>query len=276
MNIEKRKFAKKAKKLEVAAFEGDIEQVKVMLASGMPVNIKTWEDADRVGVPYNTPLSAAVIGGHADLIDFLLDAGAPVNEINCKSTTPFIEGVIKGNFEILKKLVAAGADIHQAGEKGNAIFHLFKKNDDAYGESCDKDILKYLLDSGVDPNGIQSAFNDLPYDIKHNSDIPIDKSYLDMLELLQIVADNWKKGRSKINAYAPCNYKKELKAISQPLLVVAGTADEAFIADEFESEISKYTTAQVELLPDISHMGIVVKPDIQPLIKKWLEGLRKC
>ena len=41
--------------------------------------------------------------------------------------------------------------------------------------------------------------------------------------------------------YSPGNYKKDLSAITQPLLVVVGTADEAFIADQFETVISQYT-----------------------------------
>jgi len=75
--------------------------------------------------------------------------------------------------------------------------------------------------------------------------------------------------------YAPRNYKKDLSAITQPLLVVAGTKDEAFISDQFEPVISQYTSAQVELLPDITHMGVVVSPIIRPLVKEWMEVLGK-
>ncbi len=35
-------------------------------------------------------------------------------------------------------------------------------------------------------------------------------------------------------AYAPDNYKKDLGAIYQPLLVVAGTEDESFYADSLD------------------------------------------
>ncbi|MCP5094091.1 MAG: alpha/beta hydrolase [Chloroflexi bacterium] len=76
-------------------------------------------------------------------------------------------------------------------------------------------------------------------------------------------------------AYAPRNYKKDLKAITQPFLVVAGSADEAFIADQFEPVISQYTAVQVELLPNLTHMGVVVRPEVQPVFKAWLEGLGK-
>jgi len=74
-------------------------------------------------------------------------------------------------------------------------------------------------------------------------------------------------------AFAPRDYKKDLKAISQPLMVVAGTADQAFIAEEFEPVISQYTSVEVKLLPDVSHMGVVVGPEIRIVIETWLETI---
>jgi non-heme chloroperoxidase len=76
-------------------------------------------------------------------------------------------------------------------------------------------------------------------------------------------------------AYAPRNCKKDLGAITQPLLVVAGTADESFIAEQFEPVISQYTAVQVKLLPGITHMGVVVAPKVQPVLKDWLQGIGK-
>ncbi len=76
-------------------------------------------------------------------------------------------------------------------------------------------------------------------------------------------------------AYAPRNYKKDLSAITQPLLVVAGTADDAFIAEQFEPVMSQYTTVRVALLPGVTHMGVVVGPDVQPVLKGWLENFGK-
>jgi hypothetical protein len=76
-------------------------------------------------------------------------------------------------------------------------------------------------------------------------------------------------------AYAPRNYKKDLSAITQPVLVVAGTADDAFIAEQFEPVMSQYTAVQVTLLSSVTHMGVVVGPDVQPVLKDWLEGFGK-
>ncbi|MCP4023414.1 MAG: alpha/beta hydrolase [Desulfobacteraceae bacterium] len=73
--------------------------------------------------------------------------------------------------------------------------------------------------------------------------------------------------------YAPRNYKKDLSAVTQPLLVVAGTMDESNIANQFEPVISQYTAAQVKLVPELTHMSVVVSPEVRPVVKKWLEGL---
>ena len=78
-----------------------------------------------------------------------------------------------------------------------------------------------------------------------------------------------------ITAYSPNNYKKDLSAITQPLLVIVGTADEAFIADQFEAVISQYTEVQVRLLEGLTHFDLVLHPEVQPVVKEWLEGLRQ-
>jgi alpha-beta hydrolase superfamily lysophospholipase len=75
--------------------------------------------------------------------------------------------------------------------------------------------------------------------------------------------------------YAPRDYKKDLRAITQPLLVVAGTSDEVFFADQFEPVISQFTKVKVRLVPNVTHMGVVVNPAVRPVIKEWLEGIGK-
>jgi alpha-beta hydrolase superfamily lysophospholipase len=78
-----------------------------------------------------------------------------------------------------------------------------------------------------------------------------------------------------MTAYAPHDYTKDLRAITQPLLVIAGTKDESMVCDQYEPVISQYTAARVKQLEGVSHMGIVVCPEIRPVIKEWLEGLGK-
>ncbi|GAG62052.1 unnamed protein product, partial [marine sediment metagenome] len=76
-------------------------------------------------------------------------------------------------------------------------------------------------------------------------------------------------------AYAPRNYKKDLRAITQPLLVVAGTADELFFTVQYEPVISRYTDVQVKLLQGVTHMGVAVGLEVRPVVKEWLEDLGK-
>jgi pimeloyl-ACP methyl ester carboxylesterase len=76
-------------------------------------------------------------------------------------------------------------------------------------------------------------------------------------------------------AYAPRDFKKDLSAITQPLFVVAGTEDETMIYCQYEPVISQYTEVQVKLLQGVTHMGLVVGPEVRPVVKEWLEGLGK-
>jgi non-heme chloroperoxidase len=80
----------------------------------------------------------------------------------------------------------------------------------------------------------------------------------------------------RLNAgYAPRDYKKDLRAIKQPLFVLAGTSDEVFLADQFEPVISQFTKVKVRMLPDVTHMGAVVNPAVRPVVREWLEGIDK-
>lgn len=75
------------------------------------------------------------------------------------------------------------------------------------------------------------------------------------------------------SAYAPRNYEMDLTAITQPLLVIAGTKDEAFVYCEYEPVISRYTDVEVRLLQGVTHMGAVAGPEIRPVVKEWLQSL---
>ncbi len=74
-------------------------------------------------------------------------------------------------------------------------------------------------------------------------------------------------------SYAPRNYKKDLSAITQTLLVVIGTADKVFFADKYEPVISQYTDVQIKLLQGVTHMGVVNGNEVRPVIGEWLTGL---
>jgi len=74
-------------------------------------------------------------------------------------------------------------------------------------------------------------------------------------------------------SYGPRDYQKDLAAITQPLLVVVGSEDEVFYADQFKLVISRYTKGVVKVLEGVNHLDIVVRPEVRPVIKEWLLGL---
>ncbi len=68
------------------------------------------------------------------------------------------------------------------------------------------------------------------------------------------------------------DYEADLVAIEKPLLVVAGDADEAFIAERYAPVISAQTAAGTyHVLPGVTNMGVVTDPEVFPVIEDWLK-----
>lgn len=77
-------------------------------------------------------------------------------------------------------------------------------------------------------------------------------------------------------AFAPrSDYEKDLKAITVPLLVMAGDADEAFHAMRYAEVIARQTsTGTYKILPGISHLGVVTDRQAFDTLVVWLESLK--
>jgi len=76
-------------------------------------------------------------------------------------------------------------------------------------------------------------------------------------------------------AYTPRNYKKDLANITQPVLVLVGADDEANLPEQYPPTIAKYNpSARVELVPGVTHMGIVVGEDAYPILDEWLKSIK--
>ena len=91
-------------RLHRAASSGDIEEIKLLLEEGLPIN--AFDDLNR------TPLHCAAIGGHIAAVRYLIDAGADVNAHDEESIgeTPLGEVAANCSFEMAKLLVDSGAD----------------------------------------------------------------------------------------------------------------------------------------------------------------------
>jgi ankyrin repeat protein len=90
--------------LHFAAQDGDIEQVKRLLAEGFQPNV-----FDELG---KTPLHYAAERGHLDVMRLLIASGADVNanDESVIGDTPLRDVASNCSFEVAKILVDAGAD----------------------------------------------------------------------------------------------------------------------------------------------------------------------
>jgi len=74
-------------------------------------------------------------------------------------------------------------------------------------------------------------------------------------------------------SFAPrSKYGRDLAAISQPFLLVAGLEDEAFIGEQYEPTISEFTGAgSYVLLPDIGHIDLLTSPELVTIVADWAD-----
>ena len=94
-----------------ATKEGNIEAVKQHIAAGTYVNAM-----------YNsrTPLYWAALGGHKEITELLIAAGANVNakDMMGNFNTPLHCAVLEGQNEIAELLIAKGADVNAKNDGG--------------------------------------------------------------------------------------------------------------------------------------------------------------
>ena len=97
--------------IHVAAWVGNIEAVKQHLAAGVDVNGK----GDFFG---RTPLLHAVSGGHKEVAELLIAAGADVDAKDNTGWTPLQMAASNGHKEIVELLIAKGADVNVKNNDG--------------------------------------------------------------------------------------------------------------------------------------------------------------
>lgn len=73
-------------------------------------------------------------------------------------------------------------------------------------------------------------------------------------------------------SFAPrSKYGRDLSAMQQPFLLVAGLADRSFIAEKYETTISDYTDAGTYvLLPDVGHIDLLTTLGTFQAIEDWI------
>lgn len=98
--------------LHAAAFDGDVEAVKQLLAS-LPPREELWTDR-------GTPLHFAVQGDSKECVELLLDAGLEIDAENGDGITPLMQAAVMGHEDVLVVLLNQGASIPKAFLPGSS------------------------------------------------------------------------------------------------------------------------------------------------------------
>ena len=149
-------IVKVEKKLSRASKRGRTEDVRRLLSIGMgDFNLK---NGYKVNKGYKlTPLHWAIGGGHKEIVQLLLDAGADLNEglISAPSYTPLYLAAVQK--DIVQLLLDRGADPDGASSDFGNRTPLLRAVEEAIDsesprqKEC-KDVVKLLLNRGADPN----------------------------------------------------------------------------------------------------------------------------
>lgn len=76
-------------------------------------------------------------------------------------------------------------------------------------------------------------------------------------------------------SFAPrSDYGGDLAQLGAPFLVVAGDADESFRAELYEETIAAHVSGGTyRVLPEVSHLGVVTRPEAIETVLEWLRSL---
>ena len=122
--------------LHEAAEDGDVSEVKQLLAKGAEVNAKTSDGY--------TPLHTAAMFGHLDVMKALIAKGAEVDAKTEDGETPLHQAARWGNLDVVKELLYKGAEVDAKDKYGSwTPLHLAAKNGHL-------DVVKELLYKGAE------------------------------------------------------------------------------------------------------------------------------
>ena len=120
----------------MAAFKGDLDQVRRLLINGVDTNTQFFHPSGtfrpHVGYPTRkgghktTPLHYAVLGKRKEAIELLLDKGAKINETDTDGWTPLHVAVVSKSKAIIELLLKRGASSPMRSTTGPTLRQITK------------------------------------------------------------------------------------------------------------------------------------------------------
>lgn len=107
--------------LIMAAYDGNLKMTQTLVNAGASINLKSTDGY--------TPLYTAVQGNHMNVVDYLLNNGALVDEINGdQEKTALHEASGRNNINIVRTLVNKGANVNKKNKNGKTGLDLAREN----------------------------------------------------------------------------------------------------------------------------------------------------
>lgn len=154
-HIDDEKTSAKLDSLYDAAFYGNKEEVSKRLALG--------ENPNQLELDVNsTPLIAAILEGHTEIVDILLESGADQNFIGFEGQLSTHVAAWCGHLDILKKLDSLGVSLEAKDDDRYTPLHLAAQNghDDTVRFLAGKHVdLSPLTDEGFTPAALALQYH---------------------------------------------------------------------------------------------------------------------
>ena len=141
-------FSQASKSIQQAAVDGNLDEVKALLAKGTDVNLK-----NRQGY---TPLHAGARHGRKAVVELLIDKGADINSKEANSKTALFLAAEYGRKEIVELLLAKGVDVNVATGGGENALSIAKKTGNT-------EIADLLVKKGATEPKAQDMYGDRYY-----------------------------------------------------------------------------------------------------------------
>jgi len=127
--------------LMVAAEEGHIEAVEVMISKGVSVSAAAPD--------HTQPLHLACMEGRIDVARVLVKAGADPNAVNDSYLTPLIAAIMSGDEQCVEAIITLGADVNKPVNDTTPLAFAISMNDE--------DVVAKLIAMGADVDACPSS-----------------------------------------------------------------------------------------------------------------------